>query len=95
MNSITVKWLLPTNTKGYRVVASTISGIRLTLNWDYSISGHENSDRAALALASKLGWNKGKSITLVRGYCTNHQYVYSVVDGSETITLDAEGGWVA
>ena len=91
MNSITVKWLAPTNTKGARVVALTASGIRLTFNWDYSISGESNSDKAALAMASKLGWNKGKSITLVRGYCASHQYVYSIIDNSQVLTLNAEG----
>lgn len=89
MNSITVKWLAPTNTKGARVVALTASGIRLTFNWDYSISGDENSDNAAKALATKLGWNKGTRILLVRGYHSSHEYVYTVLRDAKIVNLYA------
>ena len=93
MNSITVKWLAPTDRRGSRVVARSVTGHRVIVNWDYSISGDENSDRAAIMLANKLEWNKGKNITLVRGYHASHEYVYLILDKStRTINIQSSEG---
>ena len=90
MNSITVKWLAPTDRKGSRIVARTVSGCRLTIPWDYSISGDENSDKAAMMLARKLEWNKGKKILLIRGYHASHEYVYTVMKDARVVEIEME-----
>ena len=59
MQSITTKFLGPTNARGSRIKATTTSGKSVTLSWAYELNGGANHDLAAKTLAEKLGW-KGK-----------------------------------
>lgn len=55
--AITTKFIGPTNTRGSRVKATSASGHTLTRPWDYAEEVNANHGRAALALATKLGWH--------------------------------------
>lgn len=62
MQSITVKYLGPTNTKGSRFKATHAGGREsVTLPYDYALSGSENEWQAAKALILKLGWQDNVS----------------------------------
>lgn len=70
MQSIITKYIGPGASRGARVKATSASGKSLTVPYTYE-SEDGDHDRAATALASKLGW----SGTLVRGG-TKDGYVY-------------------
>lgn len=54
--SISTRYIGPTNYRGSRVKARSSSGLSLTLEWDDALGIDENHTAAARALASKLGW---------------------------------------
>ena len=56
MQTITTKFIGPSNTRGARVKATTASGKSLTVPYDHAI-GDESHSVAALTLARKLGWS--------------------------------------
>ncbi len=56
MQSITTKFLAPTNTKGDRIKATCEAGT-ITAAWDYEFDSKDNHMAAADALRIKLGWN--------------------------------------
>lgn len=58
MQSITTKYMMPTDTKGARILAKAEAG-KLTVPWDHSIGVKENYEAAALALAAKMNWSYG------------------------------------
>jgi hypothetical protein len=64
MQSITTKYIGPTNTRGSRIKATTAGGSTLTIPYCHA-SGHGSHAMAAIQLARKLGWTG----TLVEG-CT-------------------------
>lgn len=53
---IRTKYLGPTNYRGGRVKASTISGKSVTLDWDHGANVETNHKRAAIALAGQMEW---------------------------------------
>jgi hypothetical protein len=55
--AITTKFIGPTDTKGSRVKATSASGHSILLAWKYEEGVEGNHKLAAMALASKLGWN--------------------------------------
>lgn len=57
--AIETKYLGPTNSRGARVKATAQAG-SVTLSWDNSLNADENHGRAAVALADKFGWYRGK-----------------------------------
>lgn len=58
MQSITTKYLGPTNHRGSRIKARTYTGrCSVTVQWEYGISASENHAAAAKALADLLGWS--------------------------------------
>ena len=62
MQSITVKYLGPTNTRGSRFKATHTCGSRsVTRPYDYALSIAENEWRAAKALILELGWHENVS----------------------------------
>lgn len=63
MQSITTKFLGPTNSRGSRIRATTASGKSLTIPYCHE-SGHQSHAKAALALARKLSWEG----TLIEGW---------------------------
>jgi len=57
MQTITTKYLGPTNHRGSRYKAThTGNYTSVTLSADYSLNAENNHTAAALALAEKLGW---------------------------------------
>lgn len=60
--TITTKYLAPTNNRGARVKATNSAGISVTVAWDYGIEDHDNHDNAARALLNKLEWAGGEWI---------------------------------
>jgi hypothetical protein len=58
MQAIQTEYLGPTNVRGSRVKATAQAG-SITLNWDNALNPDRNHKAAALALATKLGWNYG------------------------------------
>ena len=56
MQTITTKYIGPTNFRGSRVKATTESGISITLGWNDALNSEENHVGAAIALMRKLKW---------------------------------------
>ena len=62
MQSITVKYLGPTDTKGSRFKATHPGGTKsVTLPYDYALSAAENEWQTAMGLILKLGWHENVS----------------------------------
>ena len=58
MQTITTKWLAPTNYRVSRIKARASGGKEaLILSWDYALGSEENHRLAAMALATKLEWD--------------------------------------
>lgn len=55
--SITTKYIGPTNARGSRVKATSSSGLSVTLMWDHALDVNGNHASAARALCRKLGWS--------------------------------------
>ena len=53
--SISTKYLGPTNFRGARIKASAEAGA-MTVSWDHSLDVDENHAKAAKAFADKWGW---------------------------------------
>mgnify|MGYP001589379753 FL=1 len=67
MQAITTKYINATNNFRARVSAKCLGG-RITLTWDDALDVEANHDTAALALATKFGWNRPKIYgRMVRG----------------------------
>ena len=82
MQSITTKYLGPSNTRGAKIKASSASGISVMVPYDHSApSDVENHGQAAQALAKKLGWT-GEMI----GGSTKDGFVF-VFDSGHKIRL--------
>lgn len=63
MQAIVTRYLGPTDTKGARVKAACEAG-SLTVSWSYAIGTEENHDRAAHALAERLGWLDERTVII-------------------------------
>jgi len=74
--SITTKYLGPTNTRGSRCKATTSSGVSLIVDWDDALNSDENHLAAAKALAVKLRW-RGQWVA----GCTSTGCVFVNFDG--------------
>ena len=57
MQTITTKYLGPTNHRGSRIKATTSSGISNTISWDYAKGTIQNHERAIHELNLKLSWD--------------------------------------
>lgn len=55
--SITTKYLAPTNQKGGRIKATTTSGISITISWNHAQSIDENHESAMRELCKDLNWS--------------------------------------
>jgi len=78
MQAIVTKYIGPTNYRGSRVKASCQAGT-ITLPWSYELGVNENHDKAAMALAFKLGWDEARYGKLVGGGMpdgTGNAYVF-------------------
>lgn len=66
MQAITTKFIGPTNFRGSRIKAKC-QAASITVSWDDALGTDDNHDKAAQALASKLGWTGYAYGTLVGG----------------------------
>ena len=62
MQTISTKYLGPTNAHGSRIKARQSGSyghkpVSVTISWDYSLSTEQNHTNAAKAVAQKLGWS--------------------------------------
>jgi hypothetical protein len=64
MIAIETKYYGATNTRGSKIIASTANGQRLSFPYDHEGNEHE---RAADALARKMGWLDNGKFRLVGG----------------------------
>ena len=71
--TITTKYLPPTNTKGSRVKATAQAG-SVTIAFDYALSTQGAHDKAAAALMAKLGWDEYASL-VGGGYDRGYHYI--------------------
>ena len=71
MQSITTKYLGPTNTKGSRIKAICEAG-SITVDYDHALNSAENHDAACLELLKKLEWNYNY---IGGGYSNGYIYV--------------------
>lgn len=56
MQSITTKYICPTNTRGSRVTAKSSGGVKVILDWNDALDVEQNHVAAALHLCKKLDW---------------------------------------
>lgn len=59
--SISTRYIGPTDFRGSRVKATASGGLSKTIPWDDTLGIDENHTAAAIALCKKLGW-KGKLV---------------------------------
>jgi hypothetical protein len=86
--SITTKYLGPTNTKGARITARTSSGISITLLYDSSSNCPHRI--AAIALIRKLKW---LGTWAEGGTNTGHVYVYVPKGASDLFKVSEAPKW--
>ena len=72
--AIVTKYHSATDTRGSRVTAKAIGGLRISIPYPHDLSGEAVHEAAALALMEKAGL-KGK---LVAGFMPNGGYVFIV-----------------
>jgi len=82
MQTITTKYLSATNTTGTRIKATSSSGISMTRAYEYAMSGEENHEEVAMALAERLEWDYDFAVG-----DTATGYVFVPVDHSRLITV--------
>jgi len=72
--AIVTKYHGPTNARGSRISASDLDGNRVVVSMDYTLNSDSNHERAAVALADKMGW-KGN----LAGGALKHGYAFVFV----------------
>ena len=82
MQTITTKYLSPTNTLGARIKATTSSGISKTISYPYELSGAECHIKALRELNKQLNWTGDMTYS-----STERGYIFSFVDNDSLITL--------
>ncbi len=80
MQTITTKYLGPTDKRGARIVATTSSGVRAVVPFSYDVSTEDCHRLAALAVYDKCGWT-GR---MIAGE-TRSGYVWVFVDDAPEI----------
>ena len=78
--TISTKYIGPTDFRGSRVKARSSSGLSVTLSWDDALNVDANHRAAALALATKLKWS-GRWIAGAAGDGRGNVYVTDDGDG--------------
>jgi hypothetical protein len=82
MQTITTKFLQPTNHTGARIKATSSGGISMTRSYEHGMSTEENHEEVAMALAERLEWDYDFAV----GY-TPTGFVFVPVDHSRLITV--------
>ena len=74
MQTITTKFHGPTDTLGARISATSTSGIRVYVGYEYGLSGNGPHDVAVIKLCNKLDWT---GTFIIGGTDTGYVYVFS------------------
>ena len=82
MQTITTKFLQPTNSTGARIKATSSSGISMTRSYEHGMSTEENHEEVAMALAERLEWDYDFAVG-----DTTTGFVFVPVDHSRLITV--------
>lgn len=82
MQTITTKYINPTNAHGARIKATSSSGISMTRSYEYGMSGEENHEEVAMALAERLEWDYDFAVG-----DTATGYVFVPVDHSRLLNV--------
>jgi hypothetical protein len=56
MQTISTKYVGPTNYRGSRIIATSASGRKITVSYDPAVSSESAHMNGVIALAEKLGW---------------------------------------
>ena len=83
MQTIITKYHGPTDRKVSRVSATSESGERVMLSWDYALNNDENHKAAARALCDKLGWHG----TFQGGNIKKQGMAFCFIDPQDQITV--------
>jgi len=82
MQTITTKFLQPTNHTGARIKATSSSGISMTRSYEHGMSTEQNHEEVAMALAERLRWDYDFAV----GH-TPTGFVFVPVDHSRLIRI--------
>ena len=82
MQTITTKFIQPTNSHGARIKATSSSGISMTCTYEYAMSSEENHEEVAMRLAERLEWDYDFAVG-----DTPTGFVFVPVDHSRLITV--------
>jgi hypothetical protein len=82
MQTITTKYINPTNHNGARIKATSSGGISMTRSYEYGMSTEENHEEVAMALAERLAWDYDFAVG-----DTPTGFVFVPVDHSRLITV--------
>lgn len=82
MQTITTKYLAPTNTLGARIKATTSSGSSKTISYPYELSGSECHIKALRELNKQLDWSGDMTYS-----STDTGYIFAFVNEDSIITL--------
>jgi hypothetical protein len=76
MKAIKTKYHGPGNVKGSRISATDEDGNRIILSYDHALNAEENHKAAALALISKMKWDRSKGYKGIIGGSLKACYVW-------------------
>jgi hypothetical protein len=82
MQTITTKYISPTNHTGARIKATSSGGISMTRSYEYGMSTEENHEEVAMALAERLDWDYDFAVG-----DTPTGFVFVPVDHSRLLTV--------
>ncbi len=85
MKAITTKYHGPSNVRGSRITANDGDGNRITVPYDYALSGIDLHAKAAIALCRKMKWD-GKLI----GGATKDGYAFVFTNSSRVFFVDGD-----
>lgn len=80
----------PTNTRGSRVSATTISGQRVYVPYDHALSVEKNHDVAARKAAALIAWTSPRVWRGVWGATGRFYMAFGTVCGNATEYFDAD-----
>ena len=82
MQTITTKFIQPTNHTGARIKATSSSGISMTRAYEHGMSTEENHEEVAMALAERLEWDYDFAVG-----DTSTGFVFVPVDHSRLLSI--------
>lgn len=80
--SITTRFIAPTNTRGSRAGATSSAGLRKQIAWDDELNEDENHRAAAVTMIREQGWGNA---VWVAGYGKDGERVWVATDSRQVI----------